>query len=355
MSSLVSILIPNYNKAKYLRETLDSVLAQTYKNWECIIVDDHSTDNSWSILEDYASNDFRIKIFQRPGHLLKGGNLCRNYALGLSKGGFCVFLDSDDILAETCLDQRMGAIKKYSNNDFWVFRSLLFDQNPSDAVKLWNIETEESDLIRFLRMDALWQTTGPIYRKSFVESLGGFNESLAFWQDFDLHLRAVISGGKYLKFFNLPPDVYIREGDKGSLSRSTPFTADKEILAKRIEFFKKIKEFSSSTGNFLADDESFTRISILYFFVAQYWLKHGDFGLFLKELRDIITMNRLSYITGIIHICMVKLAIKFPLSKGLKTFWEKVFSVQLLDYYLINKSLLGKVSYFQDDALQLKS
>src|SRR5690606_6713113 len=95
---LVSILIPNYNKAPYLRETLDSILSQTYLNWECIIVDDHSTDGSYEILEEYANLDCRFKVYKRPDHLPKGGNACRNYAFILSNGEFVNWFDSDDIM-----------------------------------------------------------------------------------------------------------------------------------------------------------------------------------------------------------------------------------------------------------------
>ena len=100
MADLVSILIPNYNKAPYLRECLDSVSAQTYSNWECIVVDDHSTDDSWEILEEYAEIDQRFKIYRRPGLLPKGANSCRNFAFKIATGKFVQYLDSDDTIHE---------------------------------------------------------------------------------------------------------------------------------------------------------------------------------------------------------------------------------------------------------------
>ena len=109
MNSLISILIPNYNKANYLRETLDSVFAQTYTNWECIIVDDHSTDNSWEILQEYTIRDSRFEIRKRPGHLPKGGNACRNYAFELSEGEFVNWFDSDDVMFENFLADKIKA------------------------------------------------------------------------------------------------------------------------------------------------------------------------------------------------------------------------------------------------------
>lgn len=95
---LVSIIIPNFNKEEFIDQTLESVFNQTYTNWECIVVDDHSTDGSWDILKRNESLDSRFKVFQRPDDVLKGGNHCRNYGLSQSKGDFIQFLDSDDIL-----------------------------------------------------------------------------------------------------------------------------------------------------------------------------------------------------------------------------------------------------------------
>lgn len=90
-----SIIIPVYNVAPYLRESLDSVLAQTYDSWEAICVDDGSTDGSGAILDEYAARDSRIKVT----HQRNGGMTCaRNSGLGLVSGDWLMFLDSDDIL-----------------------------------------------------------------------------------------------------------------------------------------------------------------------------------------------------------------------------------------------------------------
>ncbi|MFV5703593.1 glycosyltransferase family 2 protein [Flavobacterium sp. XS2P12] len=95
---LVSIIIPTYNRAHLISETLDSVLAQTYKNWECIIVDDGSTDNSSVVIDDYVKKDNRFQYHNRPKNRNKGANACRNYGFSISKGQFALFFDSDDIL-----------------------------------------------------------------------------------------------------------------------------------------------------------------------------------------------------------------------------------------------------------------
>ncbi len=98
MSSLVSIIIPTYNRAHLIGETLDSVLAQTYQNWECIVVDDGSTDNTDEVMAGYIAKDFRFRYYHRPADRLPGGNAARNYGFEMSKGEYVQWFDSDDIM-----------------------------------------------------------------------------------------------------------------------------------------------------------------------------------------------------------------------------------------------------------------
>ncbi len=93
MKPFLSVVIPVYNVASYLRECLDSVRAQTFTDWEAICVDDGSTDGSAAILEDYAAQDARFRIVHQPN---AGVSVARNVALGLARGEWVTFVDSDD-------------------------------------------------------------------------------------------------------------------------------------------------------------------------------------------------------------------------------------------------------------------
>lgn len=95
MEPLVSIITPLYNSEKYIAETIESVLAQTYSNWEMIIVDDCSKDNSTKIVEEYQKKDRRIKLYRNE--INKGVSYTRNRAIDLSQGKYIAFLDSDDL------------------------------------------------------------------------------------------------------------------------------------------------------------------------------------------------------------------------------------------------------------------
>ena len=98
MQPLVSIIIPTFNRAHLIGETLDSVLAQTYQNWECLVVDDGSNDSTPRILEKYSQLDERFRYLERPDYLPKGGNAARNYGFEHSKGDYVQWFDDDDIM-----------------------------------------------------------------------------------------------------------------------------------------------------------------------------------------------------------------------------------------------------------------
>ena len=95
MNNLVSIITPSYNSKQFIPETIQSVLNQTFKNWEMIIVDDMSTDNSNSIIEECIKNDFRIKLIKLKEN--SGPAIARNRAIEESNGRYMAFLDADDI------------------------------------------------------------------------------------------------------------------------------------------------------------------------------------------------------------------------------------------------------------------
>ncbi len=101
---LVSIITPCYNSEKYLVATIDSVLQQTYQNWELLITDDGSTDASVAIIEKYINKDSRIKLFKISNG---GAAVARNNSIKQAKGSYIAFLDSDDIWIPTKLEKQI--------------------------------------------------------------------------------------------------------------------------------------------------------------------------------------------------------------------------------------------------------
>lgn len=109
-SELVSIITPIYKGERWLKETIESVINQTYTNWELFLVDDCSPDNSEKIAKEYADKDKRIKYFRLKEN--KGTAISRNYALEKSKGRFIAYLDADDLWKKEKLEKQVNYMKK---------------------------------------------------------------------------------------------------------------------------------------------------------------------------------------------------------------------------------------------------
>ena len=121
-SGLISVIIPVYNVEKYLRECIDSVLAQTYRNFEIILVDDGSTDSSGAICDEYAERDERIHVF----HKENGGlSSARNFGFTESLGKYVYFLDSDDLISADTLESVLTSSAE-NNSDVVFFEADCF-------------------------------------------------------------------------------------------------------------------------------------------------------------------------------------------------------------------------------------
>lgn len=110
MEELVSIIMPNYNGAKYLKESIESVLAQTYTNWELLIVDDCSTDDSVKIIEEYVQQDERVHLIVQKEN--KGVANTRNTGIANAKGKYIALLDSDDVWKSEKLEKQKTLMEK---------------------------------------------------------------------------------------------------------------------------------------------------------------------------------------------------------------------------------------------------
>lgn len=107
---LVTIITPCYNGEKYIAETIESVQAQTYKDWEMLIVDDGSTDNSAKIVCKYAENDSRIRLFKQEN---RGSAAARNNGIRRADGQYIALLDADDIWLPQFLEKQIAYMKRY--------------------------------------------------------------------------------------------------------------------------------------------------------------------------------------------------------------------------------------------------
>ena len=116
----ISIIVPVYKVEQYLRRCLDSIVNQTFTDWECILVDDGSPDNSGRICDEYAEKDERFRVFHQEN---QGVSAARNRGLDNMNGKYCMFVDSDDTITENALTIINDAINKHTT-DLYIFQTV---------------------------------------------------------------------------------------------------------------------------------------------------------------------------------------------------------------------------------------
>jgi glycosyltransferase involved in cell wall biosynthesis len=195
MKPSITIIIPSYNREEHIFETLKSVLNQTYKNWECIIVDDGSSNFFVEIIKDFIKEDSRFKFFERPKYRTKGANACRNIGIKNAVGKYVIFLDSDDILKSDCLENRINYFKDNPEKDLIVF-SMGYFINIKDGFYLdenrsfFNCSHEEL-LNEFIFGKKLpWNVTRPIFKIELLRK-NHFNEQIHNFQDDEFNIRLI--------------------------------------------------------------------------------------------------------------------------------------------------------------------
>ena len=167
LESLISIIMPSYNQGPYLPEALDSVLAQTYPHWECIIVDDGSKDNTEKIAKSYCAKDSRIKYVYQEN---SGVSAARNNGVAHSKGEFILPLDGDDKIAPEFLEFTLREIVK-DRNIRVVYTDAQYFGARNDVYRLPDFSIEQ-----LLGMNVMCITS--LFRKEDFEKAGGFNTNM---------------------------------------------------------------------------------------------------------------------------------------------------------------------------------
>lgn len=211
-NDLISIIIPTYNRVAVLPNAINSILNQTYQNWELIIVDDHSTDNTTKLLESFLQQDSRIMLVTNTH--LKGPAGARNCGIEHAKGKYLAFLDSDDQWLNMHLSESIHAFKTFHTD---ICFSLWFEKKDSktinildnnnlnekinNAVKNLNAKVEGNFILFDKNFFEYTMTYGVccyhintlVIRRSILESNDIFNESLRVCEDSELIFRLLFN------------------------------------------------------------------------------------------------------------------------------------------------------------------
>jgi len=204
---LVSIVVPCFNAAKFVEAALDSIIGQTFHDWELILVDDGSSDGSADVVEAYIGRIEDGSVRKRC-HLMRQSNqgacFARNEGLRVAQGEYVKFLDADDILTPNCLEEQLGQIRSLNENQipFGMYGNIdeegkvlsMYDFPPSD------IEQIKCAPVEYFFYKWFVLITAPLHRIELLRKVGGFNVALQCGQEFDLHFRLALMGVEWCYF-----------------------------------------------------------------------------------------------------------------------------------------------------------
>lgn len=259
---MVSIIIPAYNAQRFIAETIESVLEQTYTNWELIIIDDGSSDNTKNIVEQYRQNDPRIQYYFQEN---AGVSVARNHGLSKANGEFIALLDADDVWLEENLALKVEVLEQDGNIQ-WVYSNMYeADEEMNilgDAAKGTDEEILDS-ILAWKREVVPGPCSNVVFAKKCYDEGVQFDPELstAADQDFTIQLASKYKGK------HIDQNLWKYRILGNSMSRNISVMERDHILVfKKAEKLNLFKNFSFKQKCF----------SNLYWIMAGSWWKNGN-------------------------------------------------------------------------------
>ncbi|MGV9003506.1 glycosyltransferase family 2 protein [Flavobacterium sp.] len=204
MQASISIIMATFNRAHFIVETLNSIQNQTFKNFECLIIDDGSTDNTIDVITTFLENDKRFKYYKRTANYNKGLPGSRNYGLDLAKGDYIIFFDDDDYIHSKNLETNIKVLED-NEFDFCSYHKKPFEKDvPLEVV-------EETKIENFISVNNLFETITHkisiasctvMWRKKCFESIR-FEESLLYAEEWECYTRIISNQNKGVQINNV--------------------------------------------------------------------------------------------------------------------------------------------------------
>jgi glycosyltransferase involved in cell wall biosynthesis len=243
--TMISVIIPCFNSEEYITRAIESVLRQTFTDYEIILVNNNSTDNTNNILEDYAKKfPDRIRVFNE---YKKGAPSARNKGLYEAKGEWIQFLDSDDELFPDKFEKQLAtavASEDIIIGDYYMYKKF------KNKTRVTIPEVEVKNVWKGLITSKLGVTSANLWRKKALLAVGGWNEEKSSSQEYDLIFRLLKNNSK-VTYCALPlTNIYIRPDSIHASSDDNKFV---KILENNINLRLEIKKYLQS-GNMLTKE-----------------------------------------------------------------------------------------------------
>lgn len=198
---LVSVIVPCYNQARFLHEAVKSLQAQTFSQWECIIINDGSNDNTAEIAKALSLADQRVRPFSQPN---RGLSDARNRGLSEARGDYVQFLDADDLIEQDKLLTQVTHLVSHPEHDVVYSDARYFpaEQPEKRLYSFWGEERpwvkcvweDEGTMVFKLVQRNIMPVNAPLLRKAVVEHIGWFDVSLKAYEDWDYWFRCATQG-----------------------------------------------------------------------------------------------------------------------------------------------------------------
>ncbi|MDX8389642.1 MAG: glycosyltransferase family 2 protein [Mariprofundaceae bacterium] len=264
---LVSIVIPAFNAADYLREAIDSIIAQEYPNIELIVLNDGSTDNSVEVLKSYPEGSFYWE-----SHVNMGQSATLNKGWAMSQGEIISYLSADDALLPSAIARSVETLLSHENVVMTYCDYMLIDGNGDDIRR---VDTPEFDYEKMVSDIVVQPGPGPFFRSSAFKKIGGWNTSYRQIPDLEYWLRLGLEGD----FLRIPEILAKFRVHNDSQSYAPPSVEkSEEILAAIPEFFA-IPGLSDVVVGFRERSQAFA-----YVFAARFHMRAGRFAQGLSHL-----------------------------------------------------------------------
>ena len=302
---LISVVIPAYNAEQFLDETLESVLSQTYENWECIIVNDGSTDSTESVAKKWCEKDSRFRLTNKENG---GLSSARNWGIKESKAEYIAFLDADDILTPDSLEVRINVL--IEQNVDLVATKLQHFTDKLPKVSKNNARQDvlyyaKEGLTQLMAFNKVTPST-VLCKKSVMDEVGGFTwhkkaEDLHCW------LKVLFAG---YKIYRIDETLLLYRLVENSMS-STDRNCSKEV-------FEIIYRFK----------DEILSLDIDFQVYINHWLRNY---VFLQDKKGNILPNiseRMAYVNTILPNFFPKWLIKLPLGEKL----TKLLAIQIIKF-----------------------
>ncbi len=193
VQGLVSAIITTHNRKELLVKSIESVMSQTYTAIECIVIDDASTDGTKDYIKKFINNQQIRYVYIQPEES-KGGNYARNLGIKYASGEYVAFCDDDDEWFETKIEKQVNLMKTNPQIGF-VYCGMVVEKNCNISTRKNRPDKVnkyiEGDISKQILLRIITTTTTIMVKKSLLQEIGGFDENLKYWQEYELCIRVL--------------------------------------------------------------------------------------------------------------------------------------------------------------------